>query len=56
MTRVNRLWNERRLPEAKELLEKALRNPVFVQDLDEGDKMLCSIIRDDFGLASVEIR
>ncbi|WP_425230751.1 hypothetical protein [Sphingomonas sp.] len=53
VTRVNWLWDQRKLPQAKELLEKALRNPVFVSNLDEGDEMLCEITRDQFGVSQL---
>jgi hypothetical protein len=53
MTKVNQLWEQRRMAEAKELLEKALRNPVFAHELDDGEQLLCAIIRDELGIANV---
>ena len=53
ITKVNRLWDERRLPQAKELLEKVLKNPVFVNELDNVDELLCEITRDDYGISQI---
>lgn len=53
MTHVNKLWDQKKLPQAKELLEKALHNPVFVDGLDGADEMLCEITRDEYGISQV---
>ena len=51
MTRVNQLWDERQLPKAKTLLEKALKNPVFSTELDSRDEAFAEVLRDEFGLS-----
>lgn len=53
MVRVNQLWEMKRLGEAKELLEKALHNPVFIHDLDAIGKASAEIFRDEFGISKV---
>lgn len=50
MTKVNLLWEQRRLPAAKELMEKALKNPVFGAELDEMDELLGELMRDEMGV------
>jgi len=54
VTKVNELWEGRRLKEAKELLKKALKNPVFATDLDDLDVFVVDVFRDEFGLATKE--
>ena len=53
MTKVNQLWDQRRLPAAKELMEKALKNPVFGTELDEADELLGELVRDEMGIAKI---
>ncbi|MEO5706490.1 MAG: hypothetical protein ABIT10_09295 [Alteraurantiacibacter sp.] len=50
MVRVNEIWNGRELGRAKELLEKALNNPVFVHELEGVDEASATLFRDEFGL------
>jgi hypothetical protein len=51
MTKVNELWNQKKLPAAKSLLEAALNNPVFTEDLSDFDNLVGEIMRDEYGLA-----
>lgn len=53
MVKVDRLWNQRKLPQAKELLEKALKNPVFASNLEIEEEILSGLVRDEFGLATL---
>ncbi len=53
MCRVNLLWEERKLGEAKELLEAALRNPVYIQQLDEAAAASARVFRDHYGLSTL---
>jgi hypothetical protein len=55
MSKVNELWEARRLREAKELLEKALKNPVFATDLEDTEVWLVDLMRDEFGLLNQDI-
>ena len=50
MNLVNQLWEEKKLPQAKALLEEALRNPVFVKDLNSIEEIASDFFRDEFGL------
>ena len=52
MRRVNALWEQREMRQAKALLEAALHNPVFVEKLDESETWLHDILRDDLGLSN----
>jgi hypothetical protein len=54
MTRVNQLWDERQLPKAKTLLEKALKNPVFSTELETKDGVFAEVLRDEFGLSKFD--
>jgi hypothetical protein len=51
IVRVNELWERRELGPAKELLEQALKNPVFVHDLDGAGQVAADLFRDEFGLS-----
>jgi hypothetical protein len=53
MTKVNTLWEQKQLGEAKELLENALKDPVFSTDLESFDKTMAAITRDEFGLSTL---
>ena len=53
MVKVDRLWSERKLRPAKELMEKALKNPVFASNLEVEEELLSDLIRDEFGLATI---
>ncbi|WP_158013982.1 hypothetical protein [Sphingomonas sanxanigenens] len=50
MTRVNQLWQETRLGEAKALMEKALSDPVFGRELNDVETAAVELMRDQFGL------
>jgi hypothetical protein len=50
MNKVNELWDKRDLRSAKELLESALKNPVFVHDLNSMDITASELFRDEYGL------
>lgn len=50
MTKVNELWDQRNLRAAKGLLEAALSNPVFMDELSDADALLSQIARDEYGL------
>ncbi|QJU56358.1 hypothetical protein HL653_06725 [Sphingomonas sp. AP4-R1] len=50
MTKVNSLWEKRKLSAAKELLERALKNPVFTEDISEIDTEFSDICRDEYGI------
>jgi hypothetical protein len=53
MTKVNKLWEQKQLGKAKELLEKALKNPVFSTDLEGVEETMAEIARDEFGLSTL---
>ena len=50
MSRVNELWQDRQLAQAKGLLEEALKNPVFVEKLDDVQEIANDLFRDEFGI------
>jgi len=50
MTKVNQLWEEKELGQAKMLLENALKNPVFSTELEPTDEVWAEFSRDAFGL------
>ena len=55
MTKVNQLWEERQLAKAKALLEKSLKSPVFLTELESEllETRLDLFQRDEFGLSTV---
>lgn len=54
MAKVNSLWDDKRLGEAKALLEKSLLDPALVGDLEDADKIFADLTRDEFGLLKIE--
>lgn len=52
MTRVNELWEARQVRRAKALMEAALSNPVFVEQINDDGVWLEELFRDDLGIST----
>ncbi len=50
MSRVDALWEQRKLKDAKALLEAALKQPILLPERSEIEQDADDLLRDEFGL------
>jgi transcriptional regulator with XRE-family HTH domain len=50
MSRINDLWENRKLKEAKALLESTLRSPLLEEEQGFMDELANDLLRDEYGL------